>query len=68
MDIGTMQKKIRAKEYRNKTQFARDLTLIWENCLKYNADVSPGRLTPPPFPLHLLLIRPESVGTSIMTT
>lgn len=36
-----MQKKIRAREYRNKAQFARDLTLIWENCLKYNADVSP---------------------------
>lgn len=35
-----MQKKIKAKEYRNKAQFARDLTLIWENCLKYNADVS----------------------------
>ena len=35
-----MHKKIRAREYRNKAAFARDLTLIWENCLKYNADVS----------------------------
>ena len=58
-----MQKKIRAKEYRNKAQFARDLTLIWENCLKYNADVSPGRL--PSLPPHFHLTRPESDGRNV---
>lgn len=42
MDLSTMGKKIRAKDYKNKKQFARDLHLIWQNCMSYNsAPVSP---------------------------
>ncbi len=38
MDLGTMQKKVKANAYRNKKQFAHDLDLIWDNCLVYNSD------------------------------
>ena len=37
MDLGTMQKKLRGGQYRDKDQFAADLNLIWDNCLTYNA-------------------------------
>lgn len=42
MDLGTMQKKLKGGQYKNKAQFAHDLDLIWDNCLLYNA--SPVRL------------------------
>lgn len=38
MDLGTMQKKVKSGQYKNKKQFAHDLNLIWENCLLYNSD------------------------------
>ncbi|WFD34925.1 hypothetical protein MCUN1_001771 [Malassezia cuniculi] len=37
MDLGTMQKKLKGGQYRDKDQFASDLNLIWDNCLIYNA-------------------------------
>ncbi|EPQ26711.1 uncharacterized protein PFL1_05690 [Pseudozyma flocculosa PF-1] len=40
MDLGTMQKKVKAGQYKSKKQFAHDLGLIWDNCLKYNTDPS----------------------------
>lgn len=38
MDIGTMQKKLKALQYKSKKEFVDDLHLIWNNCLKYNSD------------------------------
>ena len=32
-----MQKKLKTGQYRNKSQFAHDLDLIWDNCFIYNA-------------------------------
>jgi transcriptional activator SPT7 len=40
MDIGTMMKKLRGYQYKNKQEFVDDLMLIWSNCLKYNSDPS----------------------------
>ena len=37
MDLATMSKKVRTKQYRNKAEFVADLNLIWDNCLTYNA-------------------------------
>ncbi|KAL5638317.1 hypothetical protein ACGC1H_005114 [Rhizoctonia solani] len=37
MDLATMSKKVRTKQYRNKAEFIADLNLIWDNCLTYNA-------------------------------
>ncbi|CAE6388165.1 unnamed protein product [Rhizoctonia solani] len=37
MDLATMAKKVRTKQYRNKAEFIADLNLIWDNCLTYNA-------------------------------
>ncbi|WFC95889.1 Transcriptional activator spt7 [Malassezia brasiliensis] len=37
MDLGTMQKKLKSGQYKNKAQFQGDLDLIWDNCLLYNA-------------------------------
>lgn len=38
MDIGTMQKKLKALQYKSKKEFVDDLHLIWNNCLRYNSD------------------------------
>ena len=38
MDIGTMQKKLKALQFKSKKDFVDDLYLIWTNCLKYNSD------------------------------
>lgn len=38
MDLGTMTKKLKAVQYKSKQEFVGDLSLIWENCLKYNAN------------------------------
>ena len=38
MDLGTVLKKLKAFQYKNKTEFVGDLMLIWDNCLKYNAN------------------------------
>ena len=33
-----MQKKLRGTQYKSKAEFVSDLNLIWNNCLKYNAN------------------------------
>ncbi|KAI8644737.1 hypothetical protein BD408DRAFT_412817 [Parasitella parasitica] len=38
MDLGTVSKKLKAFQYKNKKEFARDLHLIFQNCLDYNTD------------------------------
>lgn len=38
MDLGTMTKKLRSLSYKSKRDFVDDLSIIWANCLKYNAD------------------------------
>lgn len=38
MDIGTMIKKLKSFTYKSKKEFVNDLSLIWTNCLTYNAD------------------------------
>lgn len=40
MDLGTMTKKLKSFAYKSKKDFVDDLSLIWDNCLKYNADPS----------------------------
>ncbi|KAG9086127.1 Transcriptional activator spt7, partial [Ceratobasidium sp. 370] len=40
MDLGTMGRKVRSKQYKTKTEFVADLNLIWDNCLNYNANPS----------------------------
>ena len=36
MDLSTVLKKLKAFQYFDKQDFAKDLDLIWENCLLYN--------------------------------
>lgn len=38
MDIGSMIKKLKSFTYKSKKEFVTDLSLIWSNCLLYNAD------------------------------
>ncbi|GAN00791.1 transcriptional activator spt7 [Mucor ambiguus] len=38
MDLGTVSKKLKAFQYKNKKEFANDLYLIYQNCLDYNTD------------------------------
>lgn len=38
MDIGTMMKKLKTLQYKNRTEIVSDLNLIWNNCLAYNSD------------------------------
>ncbi|KAF9222438.1 hypothetical protein BS17DRAFT_735927 [Gyrodon lividus] len=37
MDLQTMLKKVKAKQYKSKREFKDDLDLIWSNCYTYNA-------------------------------
>jgi len=37
MDIGTMIKRLKQLHYKSKREFVDDLSLIWNNCLKYNS-------------------------------
>lgn len=38
MDLNTVMKKLKGFQYKSKAEFVEDLMLIWNNCLKYNAD------------------------------
>lgn len=40
MDLGTMTKKLKQLHYKSKTEFVTDLNLIWDNCLRYNQNLS----------------------------
>lgn len=37
MDLQTMLKKVKQKQYKSKKDFKDDLDLIWSNCFTYNA-------------------------------
>ena len=37
MDLGTVLKKVKGQQYKDKRSFAEDLELIWSNCLEYNS-------------------------------
>lgn len=37
MDLGTVLKKVKGQQYKDKASFAADLDLIWSNCLEYNS-------------------------------
>jgi hypothetical protein len=37
MDMQTMLKKVKQKQYKSKREFKDDLDLIWSNCYTYNA-------------------------------
>jgi transcriptional activator SPT7 len=39
MDLQTMMKKVKQKQYKSKLEFHDDLELIWSNCLSYNSEV-----------------------------
>ncbi|KAJ3124423.1 Transcriptional activator spt7 [Nowakowskiella sp. JEL0407] len=36
MDLGTIAKKLKSKNYKSKMDFKKDLDLVWENCLTFN--------------------------------
>ena len=40
MDLGTMTKKLKGLQYKSKADFVADLNLIWDNCLRYNQEMS----------------------------
>lgn len=40
MDLGTVQKKLSKRKYKNIDQFAYDVRLIWNNAMKYNLEDS----------------------------
>ncbi|KAJ7215027.1 hypothetical protein GGX14DRAFT_518637 [Mycena pura] len=40
MDLQTMLRKVKQKQYKSKREFKDDLDLIWSNCLTYNATES----------------------------
>lgn len=40
MDLGTMTKKLKQLQYKSKADFVTDLSLIWDNCLRYNQNLS----------------------------
>lgn len=40
MDLGTLMKNLKNIVYKSKSEFAKDVMLIWDNCLTYNADAA----------------------------
>ena len=38
MDLGAVTKKLKQLQYKSKDEFVKDLNLIWDNCMKYNAN------------------------------
>ncbi|EON97999.1 putative bromodomain-containing protein [Phaeoacremonium minimum UCRPA7] len=40
MDLGSMTKKLKGLQYKSKAEFVTDLNLIWDNCLRYNQDMT----------------------------
>ena len=51
MDLSTVLKKLKAFQYFDKQDFAKDLDLIWENCLTYNTS------SDSPYRVHALKMR-----------
>ncbi|KAI5986876.1 hypothetical protein EDD15DRAFT_2470606 [Pisolithus albus] len=56
MDLQTMLKKVKAKQYKSKREFKDDLDLMWSNCFTYNStevpspSLSSSPTSPPPLP------------------
>ena len=44
MDLQTMLKKVKQRQYRSKKEFKDDFALIWSNCFTYNAAEVSGSL------------------------
>ena len=68
MDLQTMGKKVRTRQYSTKKQFSDDLYLIWENCLIYNSDPVCGQLPHKPGNVvltHSVLLRTEPCSPAI---
>ncbi|KAI0141727.1 bromodomain-containing protein [Xylariaceae sp. FL1272] len=40
MDLGSMTKKLKSLTYKSKADFVQDLNLIWDNCLRYNQEMT----------------------------
>lgn len=40
MDLGSMTKKLKNLQYKSKMEFVADLNLIWDNCLRYNSEMT----------------------------
>ena len=40
MDLGTIKRKLERNQYNTAHQCALDVKLVWQNCMKYNADGS----------------------------
>ncbi|KAF4961905.1 hypothetical protein FSARC_9981 [Fusarium sarcochroum] len=40
MDLGSMTKKLKSLTYKSKADFVVDLNLIWDNCLRYNQEMT----------------------------
>ncbi|KAI1385888.1 uncharacterized protein F4822DRAFT_438357 [Hypoxylon trugodes] len=40
MDLGSMTKKLKSLTYKSKADFVTDLNLIWDNCLRYNQEMT----------------------------
>jgi transcriptional activator SPT7 len=64
MDLQTMLKKVKTKQYKSKKEFKDDLDLIWGNCFTYNA--APVCYA---FPFHKNRLKCSSLfkGTSFKT-
>ncbi len=39
MDLGTVKRKLTHNVYRKPEEFQADISLIWENCYKYNGEI-----------------------------
>ncbi|KAI6098715.1 hypothetical protein EDD16DRAFT_1491616, partial [Pisolithus croceorrhizus] len=48
MDLQTMLKEVKAKQYKSKCEFKDDLDLMWSNCFVYTSTEVPS----PPHPRH----------------
>ena len=40
MDLGTIKRKLERNQYENGAQVAKDIRLVWSNCMTYNAEES----------------------------
>src|SRR5574343_557876 len=40
MDLGTIKKRIKSHHYRNLHEFIAEVQLVWDNCKKYNEQIT----------------------------
>ncbi|TFY58631.1 hypothetical protein EVJ58_g6299 [Rhodofomes roseus] len=58
MDLQTMLKKVKQKQYKSKREFKDDLDLIWHNCFMYNAQ--------PDHPLRMCAMRLKAKAEKLL--